>query len=47
MKRPSNRFTPTRMLEMLVPFLLGLLALGLLAVLVLIGASLIGWAPSG
>jgi hypothetical protein len=32
-------------MEIMVPILLGLLALGLLAVLVLVGLSVLGWIP--
>lgn len=45
MKRQSNRFNPSKLMEMMVPILLSLLALALLAVLVLVGLSVLGWKP--
>jgi hypothetical protein len=44
--RPSKRFSPWGLSEILVPFVLVILVLGLLAVLVVTGLSLLGWTPA-
>jgi hypothetical protein len=41
--RQSKRFQTNRYSEKLVPILLALLSLGLLAVMVLLAAALLGW----
>jgi uncharacterized membrane protein len=42
MNRPSKRFNPSRWMERLVPFLLALLAIGLLATFVIIILAVLG-----
>lgn len=41
MKRSSKRFAPSRWMELIVPAALAMLAVGLLAVFVLVGLSLL------
>jgi hypothetical protein len=45
-KRPSKRFTPTTWMERLVPLLLGLLLLALIATVVVVVLSILGWTPA-
>lgn len=44
--KPSARFSATFWTEKIIPALLALLVLGLLAVLVIIGLSLLGLTPA-
>jgi hypothetical protein len=46
MDRQSKRFKPSRLVELLVPVVLAVLALALLAALVLVALSLIGATPN-
>ena len=47
MDRRTKRFTPSKVSEKLVPLLLVLLAVGLLAVLIIIGIAVVGNLPAG